>query len=134
MPDPIAPIPSPARLPRPAATATPRPAPAPRPVYAADALATSPVVAPLPAPDLTGLSAEEAKFVVDGLLPANFAALRQAHDAGGAKRNGWYYFPESEGIPHPMVHPMEDKGKGHIPQLYAMTLQFLETGKPLDRE
>jgi alpha-beta hydrolase superfamily lysophospholipase len=62
------------------------------------------------------------------------AALRKAHDQGGAERNGWYEYPAAEGIPHPMVHPMEDKGKGHIDRLYAMTLQFLETGKPIDRE
>jgi pimeloyl-ACP methyl ester carboxylesterase len=46
--------------------------------------------------------------------------------AGG----GWYYFPAAEGIPHPMVHPMEDNGKGQCPKLYDMTLQFLETGQP----
>ena len=84
--------------------------------------------------DATKIKAPVQYFVTGADDAVDNAALRQAHDAGGAERNGWYYFPESEGIPHPMVHPMEDKGKGHIPQLYAMTLQFLETGKPLDRE
>jgi len=43
---------------------------------------------------------------------------------------GWYYYPAAEGIPHPMVHPMEDKGRGQCPALYQTTLKFLETGEP----
>lgn len=53
--------------------------------------------------------------------------------AGGAERNGWYYYPLTEGIPHPMVHPMEDKGHGQCPKLYAMTLQFLDGGTRQNR-
>lgn len=83
MPEPIAPLPSAARLPRPTAPAVPQPAPAARPAYAADALATTPVVAPAPTPDLTGLTAEEARFVQEGFLPASFAALRAAQREGG---------------------------------------------------
>lgn len=49
------------------------------PTMAVDARAT----APAGAPDLTGLTAEEARFVTEGLLPANFAALRAAQREGG---------------------------------------------------
>jgi pimeloyl-ACP methyl ester carboxylesterase len=53
-------------------------------------------------------------------------AIKRAYlAAGGAARHGWYYYPEAEGIPHPMLHPMEDKGKGHTPALYDMTMRFL---------
>jgi hypothetical protein len=47
--------------------------------------------------------------------------------------DGWYFYPKAEGIPHPMVHPQEDKGKGQTPELYRMTLQFLNTGTPINR-
>lgn len=84
MPDALRPLP-PASRPTAAPTARPAAAPAAvRPRMAVDALATTPV-APAPAtpPDLTGLSAEEAAFVGQGFLPANFAALRQAQREGG---------------------------------------------------
>jgi alpha-beta hydrolase superfamily lysophospholipase len=84
--------------------------------------------------DAGAIKAPVQYFVTGADDAVDNAALRKAHDKGGADRNGWYYYPESEGIPHPMVHPMEDKGKGHVDQLYGMTLQFLATGKPLDRE
>lgn len=109
MPDPIAPIPSPVRPPRPVAVATPRPAPVPAPVYAADVLTTTPVVAPTP--DLTGLSAEEARFVQDGFLPANFAALRAAQREGGveaaqalARKGQKGPFSRRYGNPDEMLH------------------------------
>ncbi|MNT90784.1 hypothetical protein D3C72_2317710 [compost metagenome] len=60
-------------------------------------------------------------------------AIRRAYVAsGGASRNGWYYYPASEGIPHPMLHPSEDKGKGHTPALYDMTMRVL-TGEVFNR-
>lgn len=46
--------------------------------------------------------------------------------AGGRAKHGWFYYPKDEGIPHPMLHPAEDKGKGHTPALYEMTLRALE--------
>ena len=66
-------------------SAAPRLAAAPRtPRMAVDALATAPTPPPQPTPpDLTGLTAEEARLVGQGFLPANFAALRQAQRAGG---------------------------------------------------
>ena len=65
---------------------------------------------------------------------ADEAAIKQVYEqAGGAARNGWYYYPAEEGIPHPMLHPAEDKGKGHTPALYDMTVQFVETLTPVNR-
>lgn len=65
---------------------------------------------------------------------ADEGTIRKLHDrAGGDPRHGWYHYPTAEGVPHPMVHPREDKGHGQTPALYAMTLRFLETGVPLDR-
>jgi esterase/lipase len=52
---------------------------------------------------------------------------------GGTAHSGWYHYPKAEGIPHPMVHPMEDKGKGQTPALYNMSLKFLDSGKPINR-
>jgi alpha-beta hydrolase superfamily lysophospholipase len=73
-------------------------------------------------------------FVTGADDAANEDAIRKAFDqSGGKDRDGWYYYPKSEGIPHPMVHPMEDKGKGQTPALYDMTLQFLESHQPIDR-
>lgn len=60
-------------------------------------------------------------------------AIKKAYlAAGGAGRNGWYYYPAEEGIPHPMLHPAEDKGKGHTPALYDMTMRAL-AGETINR-
>ena len=73
-------------------------------------------------------------FVTDVDDAADNQTIRKLHDrAGGDQRNGWFRFPAPEGVPHPMVHPMEDKGHGQTPQLYEDTLRFLETGLPIDR-
>ncbi|MDB5099348.1 MAG: hypothetical protein JWM80_3769 [Cyanobacteria bacterium RYN_339] len=60
-------------------------------------------------------------------------ALKALYKGAGGARNGWYYFPVEEGIPHPMVHPMEDKGKGQCPKLYELTMRFLETDELQNR-
>lgn len=66
---------------------------------------------------------------------ADESALRELFArAGGAPRHGWYRYPAAEGVPHPMVHPHEDKGVGQCPGLYAMTLRFLDTGEPQLRD
>ncbi len=73
-------------------------------------------------------------FVTDVDDAADNATIRKLHDrAGGDPRNGWYRFTTPEGIPHPMVHPQEDKGKGHTPLLYAETMKFLASGLPIDK-
>ena len=73
-------------------------------------------------------------FVTASDDAAEEAAIRQAYlKSGGASRNGWYYYPREEGIPHPMIHPVEDKGKGHTPALYDMTMRFLESGEVTNR-
>lgn len=65
---------------------------------------------------------------------ADEAAIKQVYEAsGGGAKHGWYYYPEAEGIPHPMLHPSEDKGKGHTPALYDMTVQFVENQQPINR-
>lgn len=64
---------------------------------------------------------------------AEEAAIRTAYLKGAAGRTGWYYYPIEEGIPHPMLHPSEDRGKGHTPLLYDMTMQFLTTGAAIHR-
>lgn len=46
---------------------------------------------------------------------------------------GWQHYPLSEGIPHPMVHPFEANGKGHIEGLHAATIAFLDGGVPSRR-
>jgi alpha-beta hydrolase superfamily lysophospholipase len=63
---------------------------------------------------------------------ADEETIRKAFQAEGGD-DGWYFYPKAEGIPHPMVHPMEDKGKGQTPELYRMTMQFLNSGKPINR-
>lgn len=66
---------------------------------------------------------------------ADNGAIRSLYqESGGAWRHGWYFYPESEGIPHPMLHPMEDRGRGHTPALYEMTMKFLETGRVSNRD
>lgn len=66
---------------------------------------------------------------------AKLQSIQAVHDkSGGDPENGWYFYHENEGVPHPMVHPMEAKDAKHLPGLYDMTLQFLETGKPIDRD
>lgn len=73
-------------------------------------------------------------FVTDVDDAADNPTIRRLHDrAGGDPRNGWYRFTAAEGIPHPMVHPQEDRGKGHTPLLYAETMKFLLSGRPLDK-
>ena len=52
---------------------------------------------------------------------------------GGPARQGWYQYPASEKVPHPMIHPYEDGGAGQTPALYEMTLRFLETGQMINR-
>jgi pimeloyl-ACP methyl ester carboxylesterase len=52
---------------------------------------------------------------------------------GNANR-GVYRFPAAEAVPHPMLHPKEDKGSGHTPRLYEMTLRFLQDGHPIIRD
>ena len=64
---------------------------------------------------------------------AEEGAIRKLHAAWGGRVKGFYYYPRAEAIPHPMLHPQEDQGRGHTPALYAMTLRFLATGQPLDR-
>jgi pimeloyl-ACP methyl ester carboxylesterase len=72
-------------------------------------------------------------FVTGADDAAEEDAIRQAYvKSGGAARNGWYYYPKEEGIPHPMLHPDEDKGKGQTPALYDMTLRFLN-GEVINR-
>jgi pimeloyl-ACP methyl ester carboxylesterase len=53
--------------------------------------------------------------------------------ATGTTLRGWYEYPVAEGIPHPMVHPMEDKGRGQTPKLYEMTMDFLDRAEPANR-
>lgn len=61
-------------------------------------------------------------------------ALKQAYlKSGGAAKNGWYYYPKEEGIPHPMLHPSEDKGKGQTPELYAMTMRVIDGNETINR-
>ena len=73
-------------------------------------------------------------FVTDVDDAADNQTIRKLHDrAGGDPRNGWFRYTTPEGVPHPMVHPMEDKGKGQTPALYAETLKFLASGLPVDR-
>lgn len=65
---------------------------------------------------------------------ADLGAIEKAYAAsGGDARDGWYHYPKSEGIPHPMVAKQEDNGKGQTPQLYADTMTFLDTGKRIER-
>lgn len=73
-------------------------------------------------------------FVTGADDAANEDAIRKTFGASSQNaKDGWYYYPKSEGIPHPMVHPMEDKGKGQTPALYDMTLKFLDSHQPIDR-
>ncbi len=64
---------------------------------------------------------------------AEEGAIRKLFAAWGAREKGFYYYPREEAIPHPMLHPQEDKGRGHTQALYEMTLRFLESGVPLNR-
>lgn len=64
---------------------------------------------------------------------AEEGAIRKLFAAWGAREKGFYYYPREEAIPHPMLHPQEDQGRGHTPALYEMTLRFLEDGVPLNR-
>lgn len=64
---------------------------------------------------------------------AEEGAIRKLYGAWGAREKGFYYYPKAEAIPHPMLHPQEDNGKGHTPALYDLTLRFLETGVPVSR-
>lgn len=52
---------------------------------------------------------------------------------GGSTRNGWYQYPRPERVPHAMIHPYEDGGAGHTAALYDVTMQFLETGRLINR-
>lgn len=74
-----------------------------------------------------GLKATLQLFVTAADDAADEATLRSLYKR--APSAGWYYYPAAEGIPHPMVHPMEDKGRGQCPALYELTLKFLETGE-----
>ena len=65
---------------------------------------------------------------------ADEPATRKTYET--TRRNaadGWYFYPQAQGIPHPMVAKQEDHGKGHTPALYDMTLKFLDGGQPVDR-
>jgi pimeloyl-ACP methyl ester carboxylesterase len=71
-------------------------------------------------------------FTTDIDDTAGFAAIRDLYNAWGSPRKSWYRYPAAEGIPHPMIHPLEDRGRNHTPLLYAMTLDALR-GKPIER-
>lgn len=65
---------------------------------------------------------------------AAMSAIRQVYTgSGGAAKDGFYEYPTAEGVPHAMVSPREDLGKGQTPGLYAMTLQFLDKGAQQNR-
>lgn len=46
---------------------------------------------------------------------------------------GWHHYPKAEGVPHPMLHPFEAKGSGHVPALQALCLRFIQDGLPSQR-
>ncbi|HEY9724052.1 MAG TPA: alpha/beta fold hydrolase [Oscillatoriaceae cyanobacterium] len=65
---------------------------------------------------------------------ADMGAIKQVYNgSGGASKNGFYEYPTPEGVPHAMVSPREDNGKGQTPQLYAMTMGFLDAGHEQNR-
>ncbi|MEB3284856.1 MAG: alpha/beta fold hydrolase [Candidatus Sericytochromatia bacterium] len=65
---------------------------------------------------------------------AEETANREVEKNWGHPQHAIYKFGESEGVPHPMVHPREDRGRGHTPRLYDLTLRFLDDGRPVSRE
>ena len=65
---------------------------------------------------------------------ADEPTIRKVYNlAGGAPRNSWYQYPASEKVPHAMIHPFEDQGAGQTPELYDLTMKFLETGQTFTR-
>jgi esterase/lipase len=73
---------------------------------------------------------ENVEYVVTEIDDAaDEGAIKKAFDRSRGQ-DGWYFYPKQEGVPHPMTHPMEDRGAGHTPELYKKTLEFLNTGKP----
>jgi pimeloyl-ACP methyl ester carboxylesterase len=73
-------------------------------------------------------------FVTASDDAADEGAIRRVYVASAASaKAGWYYYPKEEGIPHPMLHPSEDKGKGQTPALYAMSMAFFENGTAVNR-
>ncbi|MEB3328980.1 MAG: alpha/beta fold hydrolase [Candidatus Sericytochromatia bacterium] len=90
-----------------------------------------------------GLAIEEAAprgrgnmqlFVTAADDAAQEAIIRRVHERWGGRSRGLYRYGQAEGVPHPMVHPREDRGRGHTPTLYRMTLAFLASGVPLQRD
>lgn len=60
---------------------------------------------------------------------ADMSAIKQVYQgSGGAGHDGFYEFPKAEGIPHAMVSPREDNGKGQTPALYRMSMQYMNQG------
>jgi pimeloyl-ACP methyl ester carboxylesterase len=73
-------------------------------------------------------------FVTAADDAADEAAIKQFYlKSGGSAKNGWYYYPIEEGIPHPMLHPSEDQGKGQTPALYDMTMRVLDGNETINR-
>ncbi len=61
---------------------------------------------------------------------ADQGAIKKVYErSGAAARNGLYFFPKAEGVPHPMVHWRENGRRETIARLTKLTLEFLEHGK-----
>jgi alpha-beta hydrolase superfamily lysophospholipase len=65
---------------------------------------------------------------------AQEAIIRRVHQRWGGRTRGLFRYGQAEAVPHPMLHPREDRGRGHTPRLYQMTLDYLGTGLPLNRD
>ncbi|MEB3197145.1 MAG: alpha/beta fold hydrolase [Candidatus Sericytochromatia bacterium] len=73
-------------------------------------------------------------FVTAADDAADEAAIRTLFANWGNSSRGLYRYSASEGIPHPMVHPREDRGRGHTSRLYALTMGVLQGETPLQRD
>ena len=60
---------------------------------------------------------------------ADMGAIKKIYDrSGGSARNGFYFFPKADDVPHPMVHWRENGHPEMIKRLTQMTAEFIERG------
>jgi len=61
---------------------------------------------------------------------AHMGAIEKVFErSGGQARNGMYFFPKADRVPHPMVHWRENEHPDKIAALTRMSLDFIDQGK-----
>jgi carboxylesterase len=74
-------------------------------------------------------------LTTDGdLLSGSKPVASLIHRATDAQPTAWYRFPKSEGVPHAMLSPIENKAPGAAQHVSDIAFDFIGTGKASNRQ